>query len=112
MSHIANNIVAQHKSLYQIFTGNRYKIDVFQRDYRWKRDQIDALVSDLSSSFINCYKQGDTLEDVDKYDCYYMGPIVLCQDEGSMSVVDGQQRLTSFTLLFIFLQHKQHDLGM
>ena len=112
MSHIANNIVAQHKSLYQIFTGNRYKIDVFQRDYRWKRDQIDALVSDLSSSFINCYKQGDTLEDVDKYDCYYMGPIVLCQDEGSMSVVDGQQRLTSFTLLFIYLQHKQHELGM
>ena len=112
MSHIANNIVAQHKTLYQVFTGNRYKIDVFQRDYRWKRDQIDALVSDLTSSFLNCYKQGDTQEDVDKYDCYYMGPVVLCQDEGSMSVVDGQQRLTSFTLLFIYLQHKQEEYKM
>jgi len=112
MSHLANNIVAQHKTLYQVFTGNRYKIDVFQRDYRWKRDQIDALVSDLTSSFLNCYKQGDTQEDVDKYDCYYMGPVVLCQDEGSMSVVDGQQRLTSFTLLFIYLQHKQEEYKM
>lgn len=112
MSHIANNIVAQHKTLYQVFTGNRYKIDVFQRDYRWKRDQIDALISDLTSSFLSCYKKCDTLEDVDNYDCYYMGPIVLCQDEGNMSVVDGQQRLTSFTLLFTYLQHKQHELGM
>lgn len=112
MSHIANNIVAQHKTLYQVFTGNRYKIDVFQRDYRWKRDQIDALVSDLSSSFLNCYKQGDTQEDVDNYDCYYMGPVVLCHDDGSMSVVDGQQRLTSFTLLFIYLQHKQNEYKM
>lgn len=112
MSHIANNIVAQHKTLYQVFTGNRYKIDVFQRDYRWKRDQIDALISDLTSSFLSCYKKCDTLEDVDNYDCYYMGPIVLCQDEGNMSVVDGQQRLTSFTLLFTYLQHKQHELGV
>ena len=112
MSHIANNIVAQHKTLYQVFTGNRYKIDVFQRDYRWKRDQIDALVSDLTSSFFNCYRLGDTQENVDRYDCYYMGPVVLCQDEGSMSVVDGQQRLTSFTLLFIYLQHKQVEYGM
>lgn len=112
MSHIANNIVAQHKALYQVFTGNRYKIDVFQRDYRWKRDQIDALVSDLTSSFLSCFKQGDTQADVDGYDCYYMGPVVLCQDDGCMSVVDGQQRLTSFTLLFIYLQHKQEEYGM
>lgn len=112
MSHIANNIVAQHKTLNQVFTGSRYKIDVFQRDYRWKRDQIDALVSDLSSSFLNSYKLGDTQEAVDNYDCYYMGPIVLCQDGGSMSVVDGQQRLTSFTLLFIYLQHIQHEYGL
>ena len=112
MSHIANNIVAQDKTLNQVFTGVRYRIDVFQRGYRWVRDQIDALISDLSSSFLNSYKSGDTLEDVDKYDCYYMGPVVLCQDEGSMSVVDGQQRLTSFTLLFIYLQHKQQEYGM
>ena len=101
MSHIANNIVAQHKALNQVFTGNRYMIDVFQRDYRWKRDQIDALISDLSSSFLNCYKEGDTQADVDKYDCYYMGPIVLCQDDGSLSVFDGQQRLTT---MYIFMK--------
>ena len=111
MSHIANNIVAQHKTLNQVFSGSRYRIDVFQRDYRWKRDQIDALISDLSSSFLSSYKQGDTLEAIDSYDCYYMGPIVLCEDGGSLSVVDGQQRLTSFTLLFIYLHHKQHELG-
>ena len=112
MSHAANNIVAQDKALNLIFSGSRYRIDVFQRDYRWKRDQIDALISDLSSSFMNSYKEGDQLEDVERYDCYYMGPIVLCNDDGALSVVDGQQRLTSFTLLFIYLHHKQQEYGI
>lgn len=110
MSHIANNIVAQQKALNEVFTGNRYRIDVFQRDYRWKRNQIDELISDLSSSFLNCYKQEHTQADVEGYDSYYMGPIVLCQEDGYLSVVDGQQRLTTFTLLFIFIKHKLREL--
>ena len=112
MSHIANNIMAQHKQLSMVFTDTRYRVDVFQRDFRWKHEQIDALVSDLSSSFFASYLQGDSLSSVRNYDCYYMGPIVLCDNDGEMSVVDGQQRLTSFTLLFIYLQHLQQSLGL
>lgn len=107
MSHIANKIHTKNKSLMEVFTGQRYKIDAFQREYRWQRKQMEALLSDLSINFFNSYKEGDTLEDVVGYDCYYMGPIVLCEDGNDKSVVDGQQRLTSFSLLFIFLQHLQ-----
>lgn len=91
----------------EVFTGQRYKIDAFQREYRWQRKQMEALLSDLSINFFNSYSEGDTMEDVVSYDCYYMGPIVLCEDGNDKSVVDGQQRLTSFSLLFIFLQHLQ-----
>ena len=112
MSNIANNIVAQHKQLSMVFTDTRYLVDVFQRDFRWQHKQIDALISDLSSSFFNSYKVGDQLGKVRNYDCYYMGPIVLCDNEGEMSVVDGQQRLTSFTLLFIYLRHLQHEFNL
>jgi len=41
-----------------------------------------------------------------------MGPIVLCEDRNELSVVDGQQRLTSFTLLLIYLYHAQHRLDI
>lgn len=107
MSNIANNIVAHDKMLSDIFTNNRYHIDVFQRDYRWQYKHVDALISDLVSNFLSCYTNGDSIENVADYDCYYMGPIVVCTDKGSLSVVDGQQRLTTFSLLFIYLEHLQ-----
>lgn len=112
MSNIANNIVAQQKMLGMMFTDTRYRVDVFQRDFRWQHKQIDALISDLTSSFYNSYKDGDTLATVRNYDCYYMGPVVLCDNDGEMSVVDGQQRLTSFSLLFIYLRHLQRKLKL
>lgn len=107
MSNIANNIVAQQKMLGMMFTDTRYRVDVFQRDFRWQHKQIEALISDLTSSFQSSYKEGDRLSAVKNYDCYYMGPVVLCDNDGEMSVVDGQQRLTSFSLLFIYLRHLQ-----
>lgn len=112
MSHIANKIHTKNKTLREVFSGQRYKIDSFQREYRWQRKQIEALLSDLSINFFNSYTAGDTLEDVVNYDCYYMGPIVLCEEGNDNSVVDGQQRLTSFSLLFIYLQHLQKQLGI
>ena len=112
MSNIANNIVAQQKMLGMMFTDTRYRVDVFQRDFRWQHKQIDALISDLTSSFYNSYKNGDTLAAVRNYDCYYMGPVVLCDNDGEMSVVDGHQRLTSFSLLFLYLRHLQRKLKL
>ena len=112
MSHIANKIIAQDKALNSIFSETRYRIDSFQREYRWQHKQIDALISDISSSFFANYSINHTLADVETYDCYYMGPIVLCEDGSEMSVVDGQQRLTSFSLLLIYLRHLQFKHGL
>lgn len=110
--HIANKIEAKDKCLGKIFLNERYKIDVFQREYRWQRKHIEALITDLSVSFLGNYKEGDTVEKYDSYDSYYMGPIVLCNDSGVLSIVDGQQRLTSFTLLLIHLNHLQNKLKL
>ena len=112
MGHIANKIVAKDKKLADILFGQRYKIDLFQREYRWERTQIEALISDLVTSFQKSYKDGDNIEEYETYDCYYMGPLVLCEDKGALSIIDGQQRLTSFTLLLIFLHHLQIKLNI
>ncbi|HVV55645.1 MAG TPA: DUF262 domain-containing protein [Mucilaginibacter sp.] len=112
MGSIANKIDAKDKKLSEVLSGQRYKIDAFQREYRWQRKHIEALISDLTLSFLNNYQDNDTIEDYVSYDCYYMGPIVLCEDRNELSIVDGQQRLTSFTLLLIYLYHAQLQLGI
>lgn len=111
MGNIANKIDAKDKKLSEILSGQRYRVDSFQREYRWQRRHIEALISDLSISFLNSYKFGDTIEDSISYDCYYMGPVVLCEDKNELSIVDGQQRLTSFTLLLIYLFHQQNNVN-
>lgn len=112
MGHIANKIDAKDKKLSEVLNGQRYRIDSFQREYRWQRIQMESLISDLSLSFLKNYEEGHTIEDYSDYDCYYMGPIVLCQDKSELSIVDGQQRLTSFTLLLIYLYHAQKKIGL
>jgi len=107
--HIANEIKAEDKSLSKILIDERFKIDVFQREYRWQKRHIEALLTDLSISFLNNYSNNHTIKDSNKYDCYYLGPIVLCEDDGSLSIVDGQQRLTSLTLIMIYLNHLQKN---
>ena len=105
-------IEAKDKNLSDVLTNNRYKIDSFQREYRWQRKHIEALISDLCICFDKFYCDGDTIENYEDYGGYYMGPIVLCDDRKSLSIVDGQQRLTSFTLLLIFLHHAQRKLNL
>lgn len=112
MENIRNHIEAKNKPLVEILTNNRFKIDVFQREYRWKRKQIEAMISDLYSNFMRYYKQGDGMEEVETYGTYYMGPIVLCKDSKGLSIVDGQQRLTSLTLLIVYLLHEEKKLQL
>lgn len=103
---------AKDRSLSQILVDNRFRIDSFQREYRWQRKHIEALISDLATNFEKYYKEGDTVETYSNYGSYYMGPIVLCDDEKELSIVDGQQRLTSFTLLLIYIYHAQIKLNI
>lgn len=110
MGHIANKIDAKDRKLSEVLINNRYRIDPFQREYRWQRKQIEALISDLSISFLKNYRENQSIEDCASYDCYYMGPIVLCEERNDLSIIDGQQRLTSFTLLLIYLYHAQTKL--
>jgi len=105
-------IEAKDKNLADILSNNRYRIDSFQREYRWQRKHIEALISDLCICFDKFYNTGDTIENYEDYGSYYIGPIVLCDDKKNLSIIDGQQRLTSFTLLLIFLHHAQLQLSL
>ena len=107
------DIEVQKRKLSEILFNHRYKIDVFQREYKWQTPQIEALLNDLTTCFYKSYKDGDTIANYEDYDTYFMGSIVLCKDSrNNLSIVDGQQRLTTFSLLLIYLSHLQDSLDI
>jgi uncharacterized protein with ParB-like and HNH nuclease domain len=110
MNNAANSIDAKSKSLKDVLFERHYKVGYFQREYKWQRNHIEDLLIDLERSFNSNWSAGDSTKDVANYDKYYMGPIVLYVDESEYSIVDGQQRLTSFILLMIYLNHKSGEI--
>ena len=112
MSNISNKIEAAHRSLYQVLNEQKYSVDYFQREYSWQKQHIQQLVTDLTTAFLNEYTEGDARKEVQNYNSYYLGPFVVSvSEDGSLSIIDGQQRLTSLTLFLIFLNHFQKDIG-
>lgn len=112
MPNIANKIDAKDINLVGLLYNKRFRIDVFQREYKWGKKQMEDLINDVTGSFFKCYDPSDELSDFNDYDCYYMGPVVLCQTNKDISIIDGQQRLTSFSLLLIYLNHLTKSLDL
>jgi len=107
MGSIANNIQSFVRTLKEMLDSRKYQVDYFQREYKWERKHIEQLLVDLEASFDANYENHHTIEDVEDYNCYYLGPVVISDKSSVKSIVDGQQRLTSLTLLLIFLNNLQ-----
>jgi uncharacterized protein with ParB-like and HNH nuclease domain len=83
---------------------DKYEVDFYQREYVWQKKHIEDLIIDLSTEFLKNWKEGDGLAKVSGYDPYYMGEIVISLKGGKRSsIIDGQQRITTLTLLLIYL---------
>jgi len=106
-----NKIEATDTSINALLKDQKFTIDYFQREYRWQEKHIKLLVEDLTTTFLKSYKEGDKRSDVAKYQSYYLGPIVFSTnpENGKKSIIDGQQRITSITLLLIYLNHLQRE---
>ena len=68
---------------------NKYVIPLYQRNFSWKREQIEQLLQDVFSAF----KQNPKGK-------YYIGSlVVLKRSNGDFEVIDGQQRLTVLSII-------------
>lgn len=106
---LSNNIQANARKLFELLQ-NKYIVDYFQREYKWEFKHIEQLLIDLEASFLSNYSPSDIVQDINgKYNSYYLGPVVICEKGNIRSIVDGQQRLTSITLLLIYLNNLQKD---
>ncbi|MFY7935739.1 MAG: DUF262 domain-containing protein [Flavobacterium sp.] len=106
-----HKIDADDRSISEILKDQKFTIDYFQREYRWQEKHIKLLIEDLTTTFLKTYKEGDKRSEVANYQSYYLGPVVFSvnTESGKKSIIDGQQRITSITLLLIYLNHLQKD---
>src|SRR5690606_34110051 len=100
-------IQAAARTLRELLDGKKYAIDYYQREYRWEQKQIFELIDDLVNSFLEAYRPGHPRMAVEGYSRYFLGSIIISDKEDGRYIVDGQQRLTSLTLLLIYLRNLQ-----
>lgn len=85
MSNLVTNlpIIGENDNIFD--TEMEYIIPLYQRAYAWEDKQLTQLIEDI--------------EDVAENDKYYIGALIVSEQNGKYEVVDGQQRLTSLYLL-------------
>ncbi len=89
-------IKASEHNLNNIFSDDYlFEIPLYQRPYAWTTEQADELLDDLVSAM-----------ERDAQSPYFLGSIVLIKNErdSQSTVVDGQQRLTTLSMLFCVLR--------
>lgn len=92
---MTNRITGSEYPLAKIFSADfDFAIPTYQRPYAWTNDQAGELFDDLYGFF-----------ESEKDDTYFLGSIVLIKQENQprAEVIDGQQRLTSLTILLAAL---------
>jgi uncharacterized protein with ParB-like and HNH nuclease domain len=84
------------KEIAAVFEGF-YRIPRFQRPYSWEREHIEEFWNDTISE-----QESD----------YFIGSIVLFKDKDALGIVDGQQRLTTLTMMLAALRNtfRENDL--
>lgn len=98
------------QNLDQVFANTTYYIDFYQRQYKWDNIPVKRLLDDIFYKFnieYSKYEKNDIeLEKlIEKYSWYYLNTYVTNIIEGKRFIVDGQQRLTTLTLILIKLRH-------
>ena len=88
--------------------GQKFRIDYYQRDYKWESKQVRELIEDLTSRFLLDYQPNKERKAVAHYGQYFLGSVIISNKNGDRFIVDGQQRLTSLTLLLTYLDGLQN----
>lgn len=78
----------ERNTLEKFFTGKYLVVPNYQRDYAWTQQNIDDLLTDIAES-------------IETRTGHYIGTFILSRTgtEGTYHVVDGQQRLTTLTMV-------------
>ena len=105
------DISPDKQNIDKLFGTTAYYIDFYQRDYKWTEEPVRRLLDDIFYAFEVAYHANKGLDPsaeaaAAKYPWYYLNTYVTNTIDGRVYVVDGQQRLTTLTLILIDLLHR------
>ena len=103
MSAQLSPIEAHERTIGSIFSDSyAFEVPPYQRPYAWEQEQTRALLDDLIDAMDNKEVNGGV---------YFLGSIVLIKspNDSQSKVVDGQQRLTTLTILLSVLRDLTSD---
>ena len=100
------NIHGQERSLEKVFSDDfSFSIPLYQRPYSWESEQVRELLLDLLNAMPSHGQEAVS-------DPYFLGSIVLIKgDAPEAEVIDGQQRLTTLTMLLAALRYTMTTTG-
>ncbi|MBI2745406.1 MAG: DUF262 domain-containing protein [Burkholderiales bacterium] len=104
---MAKTLEAHDKLIREIFEGSyQFEVPDYQRPYAWTTEQAEELFDDLISAMKESRASGASSQ-------YFLGSIVIIKEDKKPEsrVVDGQQRLTTLTILLAALRHIWQEVG-
>lgn len=84
-------------SIFELMNNNKYSIPLYQRNFAWTYDEISQLIIDVLDSIKSRREE------------YYIGTLVVSEDNGEYSIIDGQQRFTALLLISLAIQNNYRD---
>ena len=77
-----------------LLNEDSYAIPLYQRNFAWTYDEIEQLLNDVADAF------------QEKRDNYYIGTLVVNEENDLFKIIDGQQRTTALNLIALALKHE------
>ena len=81
-------------SVNHLLNKDSYAIPLYQRNFAWTYDEIEQLLNDVADAF------------QEKRENYYIGTLVVNEENGIFKIIDGQQRTTALNLIALALKHE------
>ena len=81
-------------SVNRLLNDDTYAIPLYQRNFAWTYDEIEQLLNDVADAF------------QEQRENYYIGTLVVNEENGLFKIIDGQQRTTALNLIALALKHE------
>ena len=81
-------------SVNRLLNEDSYAIPLYQRNFAWTYDEIEQLLNDVADAF------------QEQRENYYIGTLVVNEENSLLKIIDGQQRTTALNLIALALKHE------
>lgn len=101
-----SEIAPEKQNIDTLFSTTSYFIDFYQREYKWGEDEVRTLLDDIFLKFNTDYDPNlePNPQNIErKYSWYYLNTYITNRSDGNVYIVDGQQRLTTISLILVSL---------